>query len=168
MDLEEACHQRGLRMGEYRRSILRSLAGDQRHASVDQIHQAIRREHAGIRLATVYRTVGILEEAGVLVRVDLGDGVARYEAADQARHDHLIDQRTGTVIEFHDERIPAILHKIAASLGYDLAGYRLNLYGLARRADAAADPESLPARRRPAAVAVRRTDAGSGHRRAIA
>jgi len=145
MDLEEACHSRGVWIGRYRRSVLRALAGEQRHASVDQIHQALRLEHPKIRLATIYRTVKILEEAGVLIRLDLGDGVMRYEAADETRHDHLIDQHTGVVVEFQDERVQALLSGIAARLGYRLTDYRLNLYGSVRTADPGEARSSPPA-----------------------
>lgn len=146
MDLEKACHSHGVRIGRYRRSVLRILADEQRHASVDQIHQALRREHPKIRLATVYRTVKILEEAGVLIRLDLGDGVMRYEAADDIRHDHLIDQHTGGVVEFHDERVQALLTSIAARLGYTLTGYNLNLYGSAQATGQGGLPATRPSR----------------------
>jgi len=157
MDLEETCQRRGVRIGRYRRSILRVLADELRHATADEIHQAIRREHPTIRLATVYRTVKILEEAGALVRLDLGDGVMRYETADHTRHDHLIDQRTGAVVEFQDEHVQALLSGIAARLGYTLTDYRLNLYGFTHATDMAEGTKAAPTGTPPVAIAAGRT-----------
>lgn len=159
MDLEEACHNRGVWVGRYRRSILHILANEQKHASVDQIHQVLRREHPKIRLATVYRTVKILEKAGVLIRLDLGDTVMRYEAADDTHHDHLIDQHTGAVVEFQDERVRTLLFGIATKLGYTLTGYRLNLYGSTHATDATGAPKATPSRLPPIVITTGRMGA---------
>ncbi len=151
MDLEEACRHRGVRVNRYRSSILRMLAGTQRHASVDLLHQALRQEYPRMHLPTVYRAVRTLEEAGALVRLDFGDGITRYEAADQSHHDHLIDPLTGTVIEIHDERIATLIGLIVKGLGYRLTGYKLNVYGVPDAPNA-----STPAVEQPPIISRRR------------
>lgn len=128
------CEALGLRMTEQRRVIARVLQDAHHdHPDVEELHARVARLDAGISLATVYRTVKLFEEAGILVKNEFGDGRARYEDAERAHHDHLIDLNSGEVIEFLDPEIEALQEKIAAKLGYELKGHRLELYGLRKK-----------------------------------
>lgn len=124
------CEAQGLRMTEQRRVIARVLYDSEDHPDVEQLHARASALDAGISLATVYRTVKLFEEAGILDRLEFGDGRARYEDADREHHDHLIDVTSGQVIEFCDPEIEALQEKIAERLGYELRGHRLELYGV--------------------------------------
>ncbi len=126
------CEARGLRLTEQRRIIARVLEAADDHPAVEELHARAARVDPRISLATVYRTVKLFEEAGILDRHDFGDGRARYETADRDHHDHLIDLATGEVIEFVDPEIEALQERIAARLGYRLKGHRLELYGVKR------------------------------------
>ena len=116
-----------------RRVIAQVLQDSDDHPDVEELYARASALDAGISLATVYRTVKLFEEAGILDRLEFGDGRARYEDADRDHHDHLIDLSTGEVIEFCDPEIEALQEKIAAKLGYDLRGHRLELYGVPRK-----------------------------------
>lgn len=124
------CVAAGLRMTEQRRVIAGVLSGSDDHPDVDELYARASAQDPRISLATVYRTVKLFEEAGILERVEFGDGRARYEDAERDHHDHLIDLTTGEVIEFVDPEIEALQEKIAAKLGYTLKGHRLELYGV--------------------------------------
>jgi Fur family transcriptional regulator, ferric uptake regulator len=127
--LEELCSERGMRMTDQRRTIARVLSKAEDHPDVEEVH---RRAHAidnRISLSTVYRTVRLFEEAGILSRHEFGDGRARYERGAREHHDHLIDMESGRVIEFHSEEIEKIQERIARELGYELIGHRLELFG---------------------------------------
>lgn len=113
-----------------RRMIARALQESADHPDVEELYARASALDAGISLATVYRTVKLFEEAGILDRLEFGDGRARYEDADRDHHDHLIDINTGEVIEFCDSDIEALQEKIAAKLGYQLKGHKLELYGV--------------------------------------
>ncbi|MGR3623602.1 Fur family transcriptional regulator [Pseudophaeobacter sp.] len=113
-----------------RRVIARALQESADHPDVEELYARASGLDAGISLATVYRTVKLFEEAGILDRLEFGDGRARYEDADREHHDHLIDINTGEVIEFCDPEIEALQEKIAAKLGYQLKGHKLELYGV--------------------------------------
>ncbi|MFC6686906.1 Fur family transcriptional regulator [Jhaorihella thermophila] len=127
------CEARGLRMTGQRRTIATVLEQSDDHPDVEELHARASRVDPGISIATVYRTVKLFEEAGILERLEFGDGRARYEDADRDHHDHLIDLVTGEVIEFVDPEIEALQERIAAKLGYELRGHRLELYGIKRR-----------------------------------
>ncbi|KPN63148.1 Ferric uptake regulation protein [Aliiroseovarius sp. xm-m-379] len=125
------CEEKGLRMTEQRRVIARVLQqAHHDHPDVEELYARASEIDAGISLATVYRTVKLFEEAGILVKNEFGDGRARYESADRDHHDHLIDLTTGKVIEFVDPEIEALQEKIAKKLGYKLKDHRLELYGV--------------------------------------
>ena len=128
------CEARGLRMTEQRRTIARVLEGASDHPDVEALHARAVREDPRISIATVYRTVKLFEESGILDRLDFRAeglvGRARYEAADRDHHDHLIDLTTGEVIEFVDPDIEVLQERIAERLGFDLKGHRLELYGV--------------------------------------
>ena len=133
----DRCEAQGLRLTEQRRIIARVLEASDDHPDVEELHARAARVDPGISVATVYRTVKLFEESGILDRHEfLGatvGGRARYEPADRDHHDHLIDISTGEVIEFVDAEIEALQERIAQRLGYDLKGHRLELYGLRRK-----------------------------------
>ncbi len=124
------CEAKGLRMTEQRRVIAMVLQDTQDHPDVEELYARAQAVDSNISIATVYRTVKLFEEAGILEKREFGDGRARYEPADRDHHDHLIDLNTGEVIEFVDAEIEALQEKIAAKLGYRLKGHRLELYGV--------------------------------------
>jgi Fur family ferric uptake transcriptional regulator len=130
IDIEALCQQRGLRITEQRRVIARVLSESDDHPDVDELHQRAAAIDKGISIATVYRTVRLFEEAGILDRHDFGDGRARYEAAPEAHHDHMIDVESGKVIEFVDPELEALQRQIAEKLGYRLVDHRMELFGV--------------------------------------
>ena len=127
--LENLCIKRGMKMTGQRRVIARVLSDADDHPDVEELYKRSSQVDNNISIATVYRTVRLFEEAGLLDRHDFGDGRARYEEASGEHHDHLIDVKSGKVIEFHDEEIEDLQHKIASKLGYKLVGHRMELYG---------------------------------------
>ena len=127
--LENLCIKRGMKMTGQRRVIARVLSDADDHPDVEELYKRSSLVDNNISIATVYRTVRLFEEAGLLDRHDFGDGRARYEEASGEHHDHLIDVKSGKVIEFHDEEIEDLQHKIASKLGYKLVGHRMELYG---------------------------------------
>lgn len=129
----ERCEVKGLRMTDQRRTIASVLQEADDHPDVEELFNRAVTEDPKISLATVYRTVKLFEEAGILDKHDFGDGRARYETADRSHHDHLIDMNSGEVIEFMDPDIEALQEKIAAKLGYELRGHRLELYGVPKK-----------------------------------
>ena len=128
--IEKLCADKGLRMTDQRRIIARVLSDAADHPDVDQVYRRASAIDPRISIATVYRTVRLFEEAGILDRHDFGDGRARYETLPEEHHDHLIDLRSGTVIEFRNEEIEAIQEVIAKRLGYRLVDHRMELYGV--------------------------------------
>ncbi len=124
------CEAKGLRMTGQRRTIAQVLEESEDHPDVEELYTRASVVDSGISIATVYRTVKLFEEAGILERLEFGDGRARYEDAERDHHDHLIDMQSGEVIEFVDPEIEALQEKIAAKLGYKLKGHRLELYGV--------------------------------------
>jgi Fur family ferric uptake transcriptional regulator len=130
IDLEQLCADKGLRITEQRRVIARVLSESEDHPDVELLHERAAAIDPKISIATVYRTVRLFEEAGILDRHDFGDGRARYEAAPEAHHDHLIDVETGKVVEFVDPELEALQKIIAEKLGYRLVDHRMELYGV--------------------------------------
>ena len=124
------CEDMGLRMTDQRRTIARVIEESEDHPDVEELFKRAAAQDAAISIATVYRTVKLFEEAGILDKLEFGDGRARYEDAERDHHDHLIDLNSGEVIEFVDAEIEALQERIAAKLGYDLRGHRLELYGV--------------------------------------
>ncbi len=124
------CEAKGLRMTGQRRTIAQVLEESADHPDVEELYTRASALDSGISIATVYRTVKLFEEAGILERLEFGDGRARYEDAERDHHDHLIDMQSGEVIEFVDPEIEALQEKIAEKLGYRLKGHRLELYGV--------------------------------------
>jgi Fur family transcriptional regulator, ferric uptake regulator len=131
IDIEALCAEKGLRITEQRRVIARVISDAEDHPDVEALHTRAAAIDAGISIATVYRTVRLFEEAGILDRHDFGDGRSRYEAAPEAHHDHLIDVETGRVIEFVDPELELLQKQIAEKLGFRLVDHRMELYGVA-------------------------------------
>lgn len=127
------CEASGLRLTDQRRVIARVLEASDDHPDVEELYARASAEDPRISLATVYRTVKLFEESGILDKHDFGDGRARYETAGGEHHDHLIDLQSGEVIEFIDEEIEALQDRIAEKLGYELKGHRLELYGIKKK-----------------------------------
>lgn len=130
----DRCEAAGLRMTEQRRTIAVVLQEAEDHPDVEALYTRASEIDARISIATVYRTVKLFEEAGILERHEFGDGRARYEDAERDHHDHLIDLQSGEVIEFVDAEIEELQDRIAAKLGYELRGHRLELYGVPKKA----------------------------------
>jgi Fur family ferric uptake transcriptional regulator len=130
IDIEALCAERGLRITEQRRVIARVLSESTDHPDVEKLHERAATIDPGISIATVYRTVRLFEEAGILDRHDFGDGRARYEAAPEAHHDHMIDVESGKVIEFVDPELEALQRQIAQRLGFRLVDHRMELFGV--------------------------------------
>lgn len=130
IDLEQLCADKGLRITEQRRTIAKVLSESEDHPDVEQLHARSAAIDPRISIATVYRTVRLFEDAGILDRHDFGDGRARYEAAPEAHHDHLIDVESGKVVEFVDPELEALQKQIAEKLGYRLVDHRMELYGV--------------------------------------
>lgn len=130
IDIEALCAERGLRITEQRRVIAKVLSEATDHPDVEALHARASSIDPKISIATVYRTVRLFEEAGILDKHDFGDGRSRYEAAPEAHHDHLIDVETGKVIEFVDPELEALQRQIAEKLGYRLVDHRMELYGV--------------------------------------
>lgn len=126
----QRCTQSGLRMTEQRRTVAQVLETSQDHPDVEELYARASKLDPRISIATVYRSVKLFEESGILEKLEFGDGRARYEDADRDHHDHLIDIQSGKVIEFIDPEIEALQEKIAQRLGYSLKGHRLELYGV--------------------------------------
>ena len=127
------CESKGLRMTGQRRVIAQVLQDSADHPDVEELYKRAIAQDDWISIATVYRTVKLFEEAGILERLEFGDGRARYEDAERDHHDHLIDLNSGEVIEFCDPDIEALQEKIARKLGYELRGHKLELYGVPKR-----------------------------------
>ncbi|MGC6472694.1 MAG: Fur family transcriptional regulator [Parvibaculales bacterium] len=127
-DLEKLCTDAGMRMTEQRRIIARVISDAHDHPDVEALHRRAVAIDAGISIATVYRTVRLFEEAGILTRHDFGDGRSRYETVSNDHHDHLIDLQTGKVIEFTNDEIEVLQKEVASKLGYKLVDHRLELY----------------------------------------
>ncbi len=127
------CEAHGLRMTGQRRVIADVLQHSNDHPDVEELYARASAIDSGISIATVYRTVKLFEETGILERHEFGDGRARYEDAEREHHDHLIDMNSGEVIEFVDKEIEALQEKIAEKLGYELRGHRLELYGVPKK-----------------------------------
>ena len=128
--LEAMCIERGMKMTEQRRVIARVLSEASDHPDVEELFRRSEAVDDNISIATVYRTVRLFEEAGLLDRHDFGDGRARYEESSDDHHDHLIDVYTGKVIEFHDEEVEELQRKIAEKHGFKLVDHRMELYGV--------------------------------------
>ena len=129
-NIEALCASKGMRMTEQRRVIARVLADSADHPDVEELYRRCAEVDKNISISTVYRTVKLFEDAGIIERHDFRDGRSRYETVPEEHHDHLIDLKTGTVIEFHSPEIEALQEKIAREHGFRLVDHRLELYGV--------------------------------------
>jgi Fur family ferric uptake transcriptional regulator len=127
-DIEALCSAKGMRMTEQRRVIARVLAASEDHPDVEELYRRCAKVDDRISISTVYRTVRLFEDSGIIERHDFREGRARYETAPEAHHDHLINLRSGEVIEFQSEEIEQLQAEVARRLGYKLVDHRLELY----------------------------------------
>lgn len=134
LSLEEQCVAKGMRMTDQRRVIARVIESSTDHPDVEELYRRAVAEDPRISISTVYRTVKLFEDSGIIERHDFRDGRARYETVPDEHHDHLIDLKSGRVIEFRNEEIEALQDAIARKLGYRLVDHRLELYGFPLKA----------------------------------
>ena len=133
--IEEKCKTKGVRLTDQRKIIAKVMSeskitcGSKDHPDVDELHKRVSLIDKRISIATVYRTVKLLEESGIIERHDFKEGKSRYEPSTDQHHDHLIDINSGQIIEFVDEEIEKLQHKVATKLGYKLVDHKLELYG---------------------------------------
>jgi len=138
-NIEQKCIAKGVKLTDQRRIIVKVLSeskenyGESDHPDVDELYNRVSKVDSKISIATVYRTVKILEEAGILVKHDFKAGKARYEQIRESHHDHLIDVKTGEIIEFVDEEIEKLQKKVAEKYGYQLVDHKLELYGVKKK-----------------------------------
>ena len=127
--IEEKCKQRGVRLTDQRKLIAKVMSESSDHPDVDELHKRVTKLDKKISIATVYRTVKLFEESGIVEKHDFRGGKARYEESPEEHHDHLIDISDGKIVEFVDNDIEKLQEKIAEKLGYKLVDHRLELYG---------------------------------------
>ncbi|MDB9825689.1 transcriptional repressor [Candidatus Pelagibacter sp.] len=138
-NIEQKCLAKGVKLTDQRKIIVKVLSeskenyGESDHPDVDELYNRVSKIDSKISIATVYRTVKILEEAGILVKHDFKAGKARYEQIRESHHDHLIDVKTGEIIEFVDEEIEKLQKKVADKYGYQLVDHKLELYGVKKK-----------------------------------
>ena len=127
--IEEKCITKGVRLTDQRKVIAEVMSASNDHPDVDELHKRVNKIDKKISIATVYRTVKLLEESGIIEKHDFKGGKARYEESPEEHHDHLIDINSGEIIEFVDKEIEILQNKVAAKLGYKLVDHKLELYG---------------------------------------
>jgi len=128
-DIENKCKERGVRLTDQRKLIAQTMSSSQDHPDVDELHRRVSKLDSKISIATVYRTVKLFEEAGIVSKHDFKGNKSRYEKAPDEHHDHLIDINTGEITEFVNEDIEKLQEQVAKKLGYKLVDHRLELYG---------------------------------------
>ena len=132
-NIEEKCKTKGVRLTDQRRIIAEVMSKATDHPDVDELHKRINKIDKKISIATVYRTVKLFEESGIVEKHDFKGGKARYEQLMESHHDHLIDIKTGEIIEFVDEEIEKLQKKVAEKYGYNLVDHKLELYGVKKK-----------------------------------
>ena len=132
-DIEEKCISRGVKLTGQRKIIARVMSQAEDHPDVDELYNRVTKIDPKISIATVYRTVKLFEEAGILAKHDFKGGKARYEEISESHHDHLIDVKTGDIIEFVDDEIEKLQKKVAEKHGYELVDHKLELYGIKKK-----------------------------------
>ena len=128
-DIEDKCVKKGVRLTEQRKLVAKVMSSSDDHPDVDELHKRVAKLDSKISIATVYRTVKLFEEAGIVAKHDFKGNKARYEQTTQEHHDHLIDINTGEITEFVNEDIEKLQKQVAEKLGYKLVDHRLELYG---------------------------------------
>ena len=131
--IEDKCLKKGLRLTDQRKLIAKVMSESEDHPDVDELHKRVSKLDSKVSIATVYRTVKLFEEAGILAKHDFKGSKARYEELIEDHHDHLIDIKTGEIIEFVDEDIEKLQKKVADKYGYNLVDHRLELYGVKKK-----------------------------------
>jgi len=131
--IEQKCISKGVKLTEQRKIIAKIMSESDDHPDVDELYTRVSKIDPKISIATVYRTVKVFEEAGILAKHDFKGGKARYEEMRESHHDHLIDVKTGEIIEFVDEEIEKLQKKVADKYGYDLVDHKLELYGVKKK-----------------------------------
>ena len=132
-DIEQKCISKGVKLTGQRKIIARVMSEAEDHPDVDELYNRVTKIDSKISIATVYRTVKLFEEAGILAKHDFKGGKARYEEISESHHDHLIDVKTGEIIEFVDDEIEKLQKKVAEKYGYDLVDHKLELYGTKKK-----------------------------------
>ena len=136
LSIEQKCIQKGVKLTDQRKIIAKVMSeskktyGESDHPDVDELYKRVSKVDPKISIATVYRTVKLFEESGILTKHDFKGGKARYEAIDESHHDHLIDIKTGEILEFVDDEIEKLQKKVAEKYGYELVDHKLELYGI--------------------------------------
>ena len=128
--IEQKCIAKGVKLTEQRKIIAKVMSEANDHPDVDELYKRVSKIDAKISIATVYRTVKLFEESGIVAKHDFKGGKARYEELSESHHDHLIDVKTGEIIEFVDEEIEKLQKKVAEKYGYELVDHKLELYGV--------------------------------------
>ena len=131
--IEQKCIAKGVKLTDQRKIIAKIMSESQNHPDVDELYNRVLKIDPKISIATVYRTVKLFEEVGILAKHDFKGGKARYEELSESHHDHLIDIKTGEIIEFVDEEIEKLQKKVAEKYGYDLVDHKLELYGVKKK-----------------------------------
>ena len=132
-NLEKKCMERGVRLTDQRKLIAKIMSESKDHPDVDELHQRVNKLDSKISIATVYRTVKLFEEVGILTKHEFKGGKARYEELNEGHHDHLIDIKSGEIIEFVDNEIEKLQKKVAEKHGYTLVDHKLELYGVKKK-----------------------------------
>ena len=131
--IEQKCMTKGVKLTEQRRVIAQVMSASSDHPDVDELYNRVSKIDRKISIATVYRTVKLFEETGIITKHEFKGGKARYEEINEGHHDHLIDIKTGEIIEFVDEEIENLQKKVADKYGYDLVDHKLELYGVKKK-----------------------------------
>ena len=131
--IEKKCLEKGVKLTDQRKIIAKVMSDSEDHPNVDELYKRVTKIDSKISIATIYRTVKLFEEAGILTKHDFKGGKARYEELSEDHHDHLIDIKTGEIIEFVDEEIEKLQNKVAEKYGYKLVDHKLELYGIKKK-----------------------------------
>ena len=132
-DIEKKCIKNGVRLTDQRKLVAKVMSDSHDHPDVDELHKRVSKLDNKISIATVYRTVKLFEESGIITKHEFKGGKARYEELNESHHDHLIDIKTGEIIEFVDEEIEKLQKKVAEKYGYQLVDHKLELYGIKKK-----------------------------------
>ena len=133
VSIEQKCIDKGVKLTDQRKIIAKVMSESDDHPNVDELYKRVSKIDSKISIATVYRTVKLFEESGILAKHDFKGGKARYEELSESHHDHLIDVKTGKIIEFVDDEIEKLQKKVAEKYGYDLVDHKLELYGIKKK-----------------------------------
>ena len=131
--IEQKCIVKGVKLTDQRRIIAKIMSESEDHPDVDELYKRVSKIDSKISIATVYRTVKLFEESGILAKHEFKGGKARYEELSESHHDHLIDVKTGEIIEFVDDEIEKLQNKVAEKYGYELVDHKLELYGIKKK-----------------------------------